>query len=175
MGWLQSQDALGREVGPQMLYASGFQSSPGLECHRSSVLFRSSCPSQQLWLHRCPGNRHQALPCRSHLQLWPEVLMWRSSLGRCTKAKMLHDVCGNLGNPALLPPCWVPEQHMVCPALPWSLPQLGIVNLAHSAMLVWLSCSVPGCHRQALWKSSQTSVCSQLLAIPPRDCSAFLK
>lgn len=65
----------GREVGPQILYASGFQSSPGLECHRSSVLFRSSCPSQQLWLHRCHGNRHQALPCRSHLQLWPEVLM----------------------------------------------------------------------------------------------------
>lgn len=68
------------------------------------------------------------------------VLMWRSSLARCTKRKMLPDVCGNLGNPSLPPPCQVLEQPMACPALPWPLPQLGIINLAPRAMLVWLSC-----------------------------------
>lgn len=80
------------------------------ECHR--VLFRSSCPSQQLWLHPCHGNQHQALPCRSHLQLWPEVLMRKSSLGRCTKAKIPRDIHGNIGNPALQLPAG-------CLSSPW--------------------------------------------------------
>lgn len=128
----------------------------------------AAVPSQQLWLHPCHGSQHQAFPCRSHLQLWPEVLMWKSSLGRCTKAKMLRGVRGNLGKP----PCWVPEQHMLCPALSHSWGS----QIWHTVPC-WCGypAPVPGCHRQAPCKSSWTSVCGQLLAIPPSDCSASLK
>lgn len=182
----------GREFGPWTLYDSGFQSSPGLECPSSRVLFRGSCPSQQVpslpWEPAAGPALQEPPPA---LATSPDVeeqqvLMWKGSVGTSTKARNLRDVHGNLGNPALC--LSIPRSAQLCPGLSTAgnhkpgtqcpagshKPQCPAGNHKCGTQCHAGVVTLPRA-RLALCKSSQASVCSQLLAIPPSGCSASLQ
>lgn len=103
-----------------MLHASGRQSSPGTGTSLGSTRVEDAPQKQQLitaalalslpWGEasgRSPAGDTTSFVAPFGQKSWCEGAI----LEGAAKSKILRDVYGNLGNPALLPPCWVSEQH----------------------------------------------------------------